>query len=231
MTAAHTPIRASTQEHLDIQDIKEDIVIFKDGSCCLILQTTAVNFGLLSEREQDATIYAYAELLNSLSFQIQIVIRSKKKDISAYLDKVREQERKEKSKKIKDWIQNYREFIEDTVQDNEILDKKFYVVIPFSTTELGVTSSIKSNVSKNKKLPYPKEYILEKAKNNLYPKRDHMMKQLARIGLKTKQLNTQELIKLYYHIYNPDSEGQQFVEADAYQQPMVSAAVEKKDNG
>ena len=78
---AKIAIRASTQQHLDIEDIQDDLIILKDGSCCLVIAATAINFGLLSEREQDATIYAYAGLLNSLTFSIQIVIRSQRKDI------------------------------------------------------------------------------------------------------------------------------------------------------
>jgi len=73
----------STQSHLDIEDIRDNLVILKDGSCCLILQTTAVNFSLLSEGEQDATIYSYAGLLNSLTYSVQILIKSQKKDINS----------------------------------------------------------------------------------------------------------------------------------------------------
>jgi len=227
MNPAQIPIRASTQQHLDIEDIKDDIVVFKNGSCCLIIQTTAVNFGLLSETEQDATIYAYAGLLNSLSFPIQIVIRSKQKDISSYLNLLQEQERKQQNIQLKNWIKNYRQFIEKIVKENEILDKKFYVVIPFSSIELGINTGLLTN---KKNLPYPKEYILEKAKTNLHPKRDHLIKQLARIGLKTKQLGTQALIELFYNIYNSEIEGQKFVLSKDYQTPLVSAAIEGQEN-
>ncbi len=227
MDPAQIPIRASTQQHLDIEDIKDNVVIFKNGSCCMILQASAVNFGLLSETEQDATIYAYAGLLNSLSFPIQIVIRSKQKDISSYLNLLQTQEKKQQSPQLKSWIKNYRQFIEKIVKENEILDKKFYVIIPFSSLELGITTSVLTN---KKGLPYPKEYILEKAKTNLHPKRDHIIKQLARIGLKTKQLGTQELIELFYNIYNPESEGQKFVQSKDYQTPLVSAAIEEQEN-
>ena len=87
--------RASTQSHLDIEDIKDNLVILKDGGSTLVLSVTAINFGLLSEREQDATIYAYAALLNSLAYPIQILIRSARKDISGYLKLLEDAERKE----------------------------------------------------------------------------------------------------------------------------------------
>jgi hypothetical protein len=87
-----TPIKASTQEHLSVHNIRDNIVMLKDGSCSLLLSVSAVNFDLLSEREQDAIIYAYGSLLNSLTFSIQIFIRSQKKDISSYLKLLEKQE-------------------------------------------------------------------------------------------------------------------------------------------
>src|SRR3990167_5603640 len=92
MSNAITPIRATTQEFLEIEDIRDDLVLLGDGTCVMIIETTAVNFGLLSEKEQEALIYAYSGLLNSLSFPVQIYLRSKHKDISAYLKRLEEAE-------------------------------------------------------------------------------------------------------------------------------------------
>ena len=177
---AKIAIRASTQEHLEIEDIKDDVVILKDGSCCLVLATTAINFGLLSEKEQEATIYAYAALLNSLNFTVQIVIRSARKDISSYLSLLEERENKEERKLIKEQIIKYRQFIQETVQKNNVLDKDFYLVIPMTSLELGVAKTLRKSVSRQKNLPFDKDYILQQAKINLYPKRDHLLSQLYR---------------------------------------------------
>lgn len=222
------PIRASSQEHLDIEDIQDGIVILKDGSCCLIIATTAINFGLLSEKEQEATIYAYAGLLNSLTFSIQVVLRSQSKDISGYIKLIKQAEEKETKKEIKTQIQKYHQFIEETVAKNEVLDKKFYVIIPMSALELGVKQALTSAFS-IKKLPFDKNYILQRAKTNLYPKRDHILRQLVRLGLKGKQLNTQELIRLFFNIYNPEVRGQQFTTSEQYQKPMVEPAMMKEE--
>jgi len=224
------PIRASTQEHLDIEDIQDGILILRDGSCCLVIATTAINFGLLSEKEQEATIYAYAGLLNSLTFSIQVVLRSQRKDISGYVKLVKRAEEKETKKEIKIQIQKYRQFIEKTVAKNEVLDKKFYIVIPMSALELGVKQALTSAFAL-KKLPFDKDYILQKAKTNLYPKRDHVLRQMARLGLKAKQLNTQELIQLFFNIYNPEVKGQQFTTTEQYQKPMVEPAMAKAEEG
>lgn len=217
------PITTSTQQHLDIEDLTDNLVLLKDGSCCLLLETTAINFGLLSEEEQDAIIYTYAGLLNSLTFPAQIVIRSQLKDISSYLNLLKEQEDKQTRPALKGQIKKYRQFVEKTVKENNVLDKKFYISIPFSTLELGITQSA-IGLSK-KGLPFPKDYILKHAKVNLYPKRDHVIRQFSKMGLKTQQLTTEKLIKLFYNIYNPEAHGQQFAETLQYQTPLTLADV------
>lgn len=205
MDLTKIPIRASTQEHLDIEDIRDDLVILKDGSCILILTTTAINYSLLSEKEQEATIYAYAALLNSLTFSVQIVIRSEKKDVSGYVKLLDRAEKKETKPKVKEQIKKYKKFIKETVAKNEVLDKEFYLAIPMSALELGVAQTLTSVLRRKRGLPFPKEYILEKAKTLLYPKRDHLLRQLSRLGLKGRQLTTQELIQLFFKIYNPEA--------------------------
>ena len=104
----------STQTHLDIEDIRDNLVILKDGSCCLILTTTAVNFSLLSEGEQDATIYAYAGLLNSLNFPVQILIRSQRKNIASYLNLLNQQKQKISNSLLKNQLEKYYAFIQKT---------------------------------------------------------------------------------------------------------------------
>ncbi|KUK83895.1 MAG: hypothetical protein XD98_0220 [Microgenomates bacterium 39_6] len=206
-----TPIRSSTQDALPIEDIRDDLVILKDGSAALILQVNAINFSLLSEKEQDAIIYTYAGLLNSLNFSIQIVIRSQKKDITGYLSLLEKAKNKQDNPLLKDLINKYQAFIRETVTQTEILDKKFYLVIPFSSLEMGagqVASSVLSQFlpkSKKNKKTLNVEKVIEKAKTTLEPKRDHLIRLLGRIGLVAKQLDTNELIRLFFKIYNPDA--------------------------
>ena len=171
------PIRASTQQFTEIEDVAQNIIVFVDGSCALILSVTAVNFGLLSEKEQEAIIYAYAGILNSLSFPIQILIRSKHKDITAYL-----------------------KLLED--KEKEVLDKKFYIIIPFSNLELGPSTSVLFGTKKGG-LPYAKSYIIERALIALLPKRDHIQRLLGRLGLHSSQLTNNQLIQLFFSLYNP----------------------------
>lgn len=217
--SAQKTIRSSTQEFLEIEDIKDDLVILRNGSCCMILQVSAINFGLLSEEEQDAIIAAYASLLNSLSFSLQIVIVSRRKDVTSYLASLRRAEEKAGEEKIREQIRKYRDFIEQTVRKSNVLDKNFYLVLPFSTLELGPQGATKGLLKKSFLLH--KNYILERAKTALIPKREFLIHQLHRLGLKAFQLDTEGLIQLFYDLYNPEVVGERITSAGDYQKPLV----------
>ena len=169
-------------------------------------------------------IFAYAALLNSLSFSIQILIRSKRKDISAYLKLLTKQEKNLKKLSLKKQLTKYKQFIEETVKKNEVLDKKFYVVIPFSTLELGTVQTAVSIIKKKKTLPYPKEYIVQRAKTNLAPKKDHLVKQFNRLGIKSYQLKTKELVNLFFSIYNPGKK-QELAEIKEITTPILGGKI------
>lgn len=199
-------IKSSTQESLDIFTIRNHLVFLKDGSCSLVVKTNALNFNLLSEEEQDATIYTYAGLLNSLSFPIQIVIRSQRKNISDYINLLDDGIQKTSSQKVKESLLSYRQFVKSLVKENRVLEKRFYIIITYSAIELGISKSTFNPFAKDpQKPPYDLEYIEEKASMALYPRRDHIIRQFARIGLKATQLNTTELVTLFYNIYNQSS--------------------------
>lgn len=213
-------VRGSTQEHLPIEDIVDNTVILKDGSCSTVMRISSVNFDLLSEREQQALVFAYGGILNSLNFDIQIVIKSTTKDVSVYTSRLRAAEEKQSSSLMKERIASYRKFVEDIVKKNDVLSKTFYLVIPFSVLELGIKSVSKSMIptpsfmSKNNNpgLPYEKNYILEKAKASLEPKKEHLIRLFSRLGLEIKPLETRELIELFYKIYNDDTSVSQKVD-------------------
>lgn len=199
-----TPIQSTTQHHLLIADVVDDLVLTKEGGAALILRSSALNFSLLSQREQEAMTFAYAALLNSLSFPIQIFVRSQRKDVSDYLDFLAKQETKQENEKLRGLMSSYREFVINMVKKKNVLEKEFFIVIPFSPFEMGISArgvlglvSLKSRRS----VPFPKEYVVKKAKTALYPRRDHLMRQVGRLGLKLKQLTTEEILQLFSKIY------------------------------
>lgn len=179
---------STTQDHIPIKDTADDIVFLKDGGGALVLQVSAVNFGLLSEREQMAIIQSFAQMLNSLSFSIQIVIYSKRLNISSYLNLLDKAQRTQSNALLSQMITSYKQFIRTLIKENEVLDKKFYVVIPLFKLELGLVSS--------------KEILEQKIKTILMPRRDQIIRQLSRAGLLAEQLTTEKLIELFYEIYN-----------------------------
>jgi len=216
--------KASTQEHLDIDDITDDLVLLKTGWVALVMTTTAVNFDLLSEAEQDATIYAYGAFLNSLSFPVETLIRNKKADITAYFQTLEAAEASQPNPDLKRQIQKYEDFLQSIVQQKTVLDKQFYLIVNYSPLEGGMKGAIKGTNTNNKS----KVHLVEAARVALAPKRDHVIKQTARLGLVTRQLITQELVELFYDIYNPAPTGTQRVLLDSasYATPIVEPAIE-----
>lgn len=223
-----TPNTTTTQQFLDIYDITNDVLILKNGTSAIILTVDAMNFGLLAEEEQDAIMYAYAGLLNSLNYPIQIVVQSKTKDVTGYLRKLTEQEEKTSNETMRKRIAQYRLFVANLIHERNVLDKRFYVVIPATSIEMGflgaqtfVPGKEDFNIS-----DVERSVVIEKATNLLEPKRDHLISQFARIGLYSRQLNTQEIIQLFYVNYNPEStEGQEIAESSAYTSGLVHAGM------
>ena len=226
-------ITASTQEHLDIHEIKNDLVVLKNGAVCGVLQTTAVNFDLLSEIEQDATISAFSMLLNSITFPVQIVLRSKRLDITKYIEKVHKIEQRLQDPLLKMQAESYRKFVQDTIKTNEVLAKNFYVVIPSGQTADRQPGSgpfdffIKLFGTHQKRVVVNVDRVLKEAETKLYPKMDHVIKEFNRIGVRARQLTTQELVELYFDIYNPSTvHGQRIrTSVEDYKTAVVNPAI------
>lgn len=197
-------ISATTQDHLDIETIVDSMIVLKNGIVALVLQTSAVNFDLLSDFEQESKIKAFAGLINSIDFNMQILIRTNKVDVSDYIKRLKDMNVQESSTLVRRQIEIYTEFVKKMTIKNEVLDKKFYIVIPNRPSIVAKTSVLKQLFGKEERI-INVEQILKEAKPNIYPKRNHVIRQLARIGLQARQLTTDELINLFYSLYNPDS--------------------------
>ncbi len=221
-------LQSTTQKYLELFDITNDVLLLRDGAVSMVLNSTAINFDLYSEEEQDAAIYAYAALLNSLSFPIEIVIRSQRKDVTSYLELLHQAELKAYNPVNKRNIKDYRQFVEELVQERNVLEKKFYIVITYTALEAGIISGATFIPGMTKKAPetLDKGAVLDKALTNLAPRRDHLVHQFARIGLSLRQLSTQELIQLFYTMYNPDSsDGMHVTNPSEYSSPLVEADI------
>jgi hypothetical protein len=196
----------STQQHLDIEDIKDDLVILKNGNVSIILETTSLNFELFAEEEQDARILAFASFLNAIKFPLQIVIRTERTDVNDYIDKLQVYREKHISKALRRQMEIYMKFIRNLTVKTDVLNKRFFIVIPqrfapvskgFSVTDVFKTKKPEIDIYKN----------LQKAKDQLYPKRELVIKQFKKMGVRAWQLQNDDLVQLYYDIYDPDKVG------------------------
>lgn len=202
------PIKSFTQNFIEIEEIKDDIFLLKEKSAGCIVEVGAVNYWLLSTEEQQSMIYAYGNLLNSLSFPVQILILSKRMDVSSYLDYLDGKINKQKNLLLKNLLSSYREFIKNIVKKDSVLEKRFFFVIPFSPLELGLKGASSGSLNK--------EYVFSRAKTSLYPKRDHLVRLITKIGLRARVLFKQELVELFYNLYNPSAVGKKLAPVESY---------------
>ena len=191
-------INNTTQRFIDILDIQDDIVLMSGGNACLVIEVKSTNFALLSAEEQDAKIFAYASLLNSLSFAIQIVIRSKRIDITKYLDDLGQAAAKTSNPSLARQINLYKDFVQELIKVNTVLDKTFYLVIPYSSLESGLKGA-KQAVSALD------ENFISSAKSSLHSKAGSLHSQLGRINLRARTLKKDELLNIYCDIYDESS--------------------------
>jgi hypothetical protein len=204
----------STQNSLQIAEIRDGIVIMNDGSYRSVIMVKSINFDLMSPQEQEAVEYSYQGFLNSLYFPIQIFLRSQKVDLQPYIAKLDKIRTEHDNMLLAMLMEDYVSYIDELSQQTNIMDKKFYVVIPFFPV---VDSKMALNQSKNflsglggilnKKEQHVtiNEPDLEKAKTELRNRVQSVLSGLQQATLQGLPLDTQELIELYYDTYNPDT--------------------------
>lgn len=198
----------STQLFLDIAEIKDNVVVLKNGGLRAILQTTSINFNLKSEDEQNSIIYGYQNFLNSLEFPVQIVVQSRKLDVDKYIETVREIGDQHTNILLKEQTNEYCEYILKLVEYADIMEKKFYVVVPYDpyrarnkSTFAKFMSSISSADSVDSIKRRHKEF--ETMNKELIERVSAVMAGLEGCNLRVAQLQTSQLIELFYQIYNP----------------------------
>lgn len=202
----------STQNTLQISEIRDGIVIMSDGSFRSVVMCKSINFDLMSGPEREGIEYSYQGFLNSLYFPVQIFIRSQKVDLKPYIQKLENIKMQHQNMLLALLMEDYINFITDTSYQANIMDKTFYVVVPYFANNLDV-GAIKSagknfltNIfgSKDQRVTI-NEADLEKAKTQLRNQVQAVMNGLSQCGVQSLPLDTQELIELYYDVYNPDT--------------------------
>lgn len=196
----------STQRYLDIDTIQDSVVVLKDGGLRAVLMASSINFDLKSTDEQDSIIYAYQNFLNSLDFPIQIQVSSRVLNINGYLRYLKEFEDTQQNELLRMQTAEYAMFVQELVSGANIVNKTFYIVIPFDPVERpeGLLDKLSSALNPKVAVRYNKQDF-EKYKTQLWQRVNSVMYGLKRAGVYMTPLNTQELIELYYTFYNPDS--------------------------
>lgn len=197
-----------TQRYLDIAEVRENIVVMKDGTMRTVLMVSSINFALKSDDEQQAVVQGYMQFLNSLEHPLQICIQSRKMNIDGYLARLKAQEDTIANELLKTQIRDYTSFIKELVDLGEIMQKRFFVIVPYSLSE-GAEKG-KGFFTKLQNALYPASMVKLNAKQ-FAERRDALMQRtqmisggLESMGLSVALLDTQGLIELYYNSYNPE---------------------------
>ena len=205
----------STQNTLQISEIRDGIVIMNDGSFRAVIMCKSINFDLMSPQEREAVEYSYQGFLNSLYFPIQIVVRSQKVDLRPYIEKLDKIRSEHDNMLLALLMEDYIDFLSGIAQQTNIMDKRFYVVISYPDPDEKITSAVKQSASfftglmevfNNKEARVViNESVLENAKTELRNRVQAVLQGLMQSGVQGLTLDTQELIELYYDVYNPDT--------------------------
>lgn len=199
------PTHPSTLRHLDIAGIRQDTVIMKDGNLRSVIMVSSINFALKNEDEQNAIIAAYVSFLNNVNFPLQIVIQSRELNIEAYLAQLKQKEKEQTNELLKMQITEYLSYIKELVSLSKIMNKRFYVVVPYdpmSDKKKGFVARLTETFSPTSLIKMKEDKFM-RLRKELNRRVDTVISGLSSIGLNTIELDTQSLIELYYNTYNP----------------------------
>ncbi len=197
---------ASTKHYLDIAEIKEDVVVLKDGTMRAVLLCASINFALKSDDEQQAIIQAYMQFLNALEYPVQIVIQSRRLNIDPYLETLKKSEHDQTNDLLRAQISEYRTFIAEMVKLGDIMSKRFYMIVPFdplSNKRKGWFARMQETLTPAMTVKIQDERFRAR-KEDLAQRVNQIVSLLGSMGVTCAVLDTQSLIELYYTVYNPD---------------------------
>ena len=202
-----SPRNNSTQQFVPIKEVRDGIMILKDGGMRAILLASSLNFALKSEEEKGAIIFQFQDFLNSLDFSVEIVIQSRKLDIRPYIALLEEQEKKQTNDLMRIQTKEYIEFIKNFTETTNIMTKNFFVVIPYSPASISTerVSALASILGKRipKETSTITEATFEENRSQLEQRLAVVEQGLIRTGIRVARLGTEEIIELFYKAFNP----------------------------
>ena len=196
---------ASTQQYVDVNEVRDGVVVLKNGALRAILLVSSLNFDLKSTEEQDAIISQYQNFLNSLDFPVQVLIHSRRFNIEPYLQLLKEKEEEQTNDLLRLQISEYQHFIKNLTEVSDIMSKYFYVVVPFASIEDKHSGFFEKmgNAMNPKAAIREKRELFETYRNQLMQRVEHVSVGISGTGVKVAPLNTEEIIELLYNTYNP----------------------------
>lgn len=174
--------KASSRRQIQIKEVRDDILILPNNQYRLVIETSSVNFELKSDEEQDVLLDSFQNFLNSLPCELQILVRVREVDINSYLEQIGKREDREQETVYKEQIHNYSQFIKNLVSGNKILSRRFYIIVPYKGTNNSHDFSVISE--------------------QIHLQRDIIHRGLEKLGMKARNLNSLELLDLFYTFYN-----------------------------
>lgn len=199
-------IKNQTQSFVPIQEVRDGIIILKDGSMRAILMTSSVNFALKSEDEQKSIIYQFQNFLNSLNFDMQIFVQSRNLDIRPYVSLLQERLKVQTDDLMKIQIREYMTFVKSFTEQANIMTKRFFIVVPYTPLNTNVTK-VKSGLFGSKKTTEQQNKVIADAfaesRTQIAQRVDVVLSGVARTGVRAVQLGTEEVIEVFYQLFNP----------------------------
>lgn len=198
-------IKNQTQSFVPIQEVRDGIVVLKDGSMRAILMTSSVNFALKSEDEQKSIIYQFQNFLNSLNFDMQIFVQSRNLDIRPYVSLLEDRLKVQTDDLMKIQIKEYMQFVRTFTEQSNIMTKRFFIVVPYTPISANVTKAKKGFFGQ--KNTGTQNQIIQDAfaesRTQLSQRIDVILSGVARTGVRAVQLGTEEVIEVFYQLFNP----------------------------
>lgn len=199
------PSGSSTQRYVDVDIIRDGVIVLKNGGLRAVVLVSSINFELKSSVEQEAIIAQYQNFLNSLDFPVQIVVQSRRFNIDPYLERLKGEEAQQTNELLRLQISEYREFIKNLNEVSNIVAKHFYIIVPFSSVESDTGGLFQklTNIFHQTQTGHLHGEMFESFRSQLLQRVDHVMNGLSPIGLRGTVLGTEEVIELLYNSYNP----------------------------
>jgi hypothetical protein len=194
--------KETTQNFVPIKEVRDGVIILKDGSMRSILMASSVNFALKSPDEQKSIIFQFQNFLNSINFDIQIFVQSRRLDIRPYVSLLEQREKEQTNDLMKIQTKEYINFIKSFTESANIMNKRFFIVVPYTPPSLNLSKKGKGLFGKKKKGEEETSSFME-YRSQLEQRVDVVVQGITRSGIRAVQLGTEEVIEVFYQLFNP----------------------------